>query len=170
MLKIAIILLVIILDFYLLDHEATFEDLKKFDFPNKKIGVIAHIEDEEGKILLQQRGEKSRDENGLYEDIGGKVEIEDINFKSAIIREIKEEAGDEINLEFNDSIGIYHCYKNNTNWVFVIYFVKYISGTIKVMEPGKCIGYNFFKYDEAINSSLVTDSCKYLIKTIKDNI
>ena len=152
--------------FYLLDHEATFEDLKKFNFPNQKIGVIAHIENSEGKILLQQRGEKSRDENGLFEDIGGKVDPEDISFKSAIIREIKEEAGEELNLEFSDSIGIYHCFKNDTNWIFVIYFAKYIDGNIKVMEPTKCMSYHFFKYKEAIKSDEITAGCKYLIKAI----
>jgi len=59
------------MEFYLLDHEATFDDLKSFDFPNQKIGVIAHIENDKGEILLQQRGVKSRDENMLFEDIGG---------------------------------------------------------------------------------------------------
>ncbi len=157
------------MQFYSLNHEASFEDLKKFNYPNQKIGVIAHIENENGEILLQQRGVKSRDENGLYEDIGGKVEPEDINFLSAIKREIKEEAGDEIELVFSNSIGIYHCYKNNINWVFVIYFVKYIEGKIKIMEPLKCMDYHFFKYNEAIDSELVTESCKYLIKSIKHN-
>ena len=38
------------------------------------------------------------------------------------------------------------------------------------MEPDKCVGYKFFKYDEAIKSDLVTDSCKYLIKQIRENI
>ena len=126
------------MQFYNLDHEATLEDLKKFNYPNQKIGVIAHIENENGEVLLQQRGVKSRDENGLYEDIGGKVESGDVNFLSAIKREIKEEAGVEINLVFSDSIGIYHCYKNDINWIFVIYFVKYIEGKFKIMEPLKC--------------------------------
>ena len=155
--------------FYSMDHEASFEDLKKFNYPNQKVGVIAHIENENGEILLQQRGVKSRDENGLYEDIGGKVESGDVNFLSAIKREIKEEAGVEINLVFSDSIGIYHCYKNDINWIFVIYFVKYIDGNFKIMEKDKCTDYHFFKYDEAINSELVTESCKYLIKSIKCN-
>jgi len=158
------------MNYYLLNHEATLEDLKSFNFPNQKIGVIAHIENSNGEILLQQRGEKSRDENGLYEQIGGKVDPEDINFKSAIIREIKEEAGDEINLEYSDSIGIYHCYKNNINWIFIIYFVKYIDGNIKIMEPEKCKNYHFFKFEEAMKSNLVTDSCKYLIKCIRENL
>lgn len=154
------------MNFYLLDHEATFKDLEKFNFPNQKIGVIAHIENSNGEILLQQRGEKSRDENGLFEDIGGKVDSEDLSFKSAIIREIKEEAGEEINLEFSDSIGIFHCFKNDINWLFVIYFARYINGNIKVMEPTKCNGYHFFQYNEAIKSDEVTESCKYLTKAI----
>lgn len=87
--------------FYPLNHEATYDDIEKFDYPNQKIGVIAHIENDNGEILLQQRGIKSRDENGLYEDIGGKVDSSDFSFKDAIIREIKEEAGDDIKLEFN---------------------------------------------------------------------
>lgn len=158
------------MNFYLLDHEATFEDLKNFNFPNQKVGVIAHIENKNGEILLQQRGEKSRDENGMYEDIGGKFDSEDKNFKSAIIREIKEEAGNKLNLIFDNSIGIYHCNKNNVNWIFIIYFVKYINGNIKIMEPDKCKNYHFFKYDEVMKSDLVTDSCKYLCKQIRENI
>lgn len=154
--------------FYPINHEATFNDIEKFDYPNRKIGVIAHIENDKGEILLQQRGAKSRDENGLYEDIGGKVDSDDFSFKEAIIREIKEEAGEDIKLEFKgNSIGIYHCHKNNTNWIFVIYFVKYINGDIRIMEPDKCLGYKFFTYKEAIGSDLVTESCKYLIKNIK---
>lgn len=100
--------------------------------------------------------------------IGGKVDDNDKTFKDAIIREIKEEAGNDINLEFNNSIGIFHCYKNNINWVFVIYFVKYISGSFRIMEPDKCMNYKFFSYSDVINSDLVTDSCKYLTKSIKN--
>lgn len=157
------------MNFYPIDYEAIFEDIKKFNYPNKKVGVIAHIENDKGEILLQQRGIKSRDDNGLFEDIGGKVDPDDLTFKDAIIREIKEEAGDDIKLEFNrNSIGIYHCFKNNINWIFIIYQVKYISGDFKIMEPDKCIGYKFFSYEDAINSELVSESCKYLIKSIKN--
>lgn len=156
--------------FYPINYEATFEDIERFNYPNQKIGVIVHIENDKGEILLQQRGIKSRDENGFFEDIGGKVDSDDLTFKDAIIREIKEEAGDDIKLDFNNhSIGIYHCFKNNINWIFVIYYVKYISGDFKVMEPDKCVGYNFFTYEDAINSELVTESCKFLIKSIKSS-
>jgi len=38
-----------------------------------------------------------------------------------------------------------------------------------MMEPDKCMGYNFFSYEEATNSDLVTENCKYLIKSIKNS-
>jgi len=119
----------------------TYNDIKDFKYPNQKLGVIAHIENANGEILLQQRGIKSRDENGFYKHIGGKVEKEDKSFKEAIIRETKEEAGTEVNLQYSNSIGIYHCFKNNINWIFIIYLAKYLNGKIKVIEKNKCEGY-----------------------------
>ena len=71
--------------FYKFDREITFNDIKKFNYPNQRIGVIIHIENDEGKILLQQRGPKSSDEQGLYEDVGGKYETKDATFKDTIM-------------------------------------------------------------------------------------
>lgn len=156
------------MEFYKLDHEANITDIETFNYPNQKIGVIAHIEDELGNILLQQRGIKSRDENGLYEDVGGSLDNTDKDFKSAIIREMKEEMGDEANVEISNSIGLYHVCKNDINWLFIIFYGKYIDGEIKIMEPDKCLGYKFFTYKESQDSDIVTESCKYLIKSIKD--
>lgn len=152
--------------FYKIDHSINVKDIQKFNFENQKIGVIAHIQDKNGKILLQQRGIKSRDENGFYETIGGSVENSDVNFKSAIIREMKEEIGNDANIELLDSIGIYHCFKNNVNWIFIVFKGNYIDGNINIMEPEKCMGYRFFTYDEAINSELVSEGCKFLIKQV----
>ena len=112
--------------FYPINHEAIFDDIEKLDYPNRKIGVITHIENDKGE---QQRKIKSHDDNGPYEDIGGKV----------------------------DSTVIYHCHKNNINWIFVIYFVKHINGDYKIMEPGKCIGYRFFSYNDVLTSNEVTE-------------
>lgn len=156
------------MEFYKMDHEANVTDLENFNYPNRKIGVIVHIEDESGNILLQQRGIKSRDENGLYEDVGGSLDTNDKDFKSAIIREMKEEMGNEVNVEISNSIGLYHVHKNDINWIFIIFYGKYIDGEIKIMEPDKCLGYKFFTYEESLNSNIVTESCKYLIKSIKN--
>ena len=154
--------------FYKMDKTINGEDIKKFNFENQKIGVIAHIEDCNGKTLLQQRGAKSRDENGLFEDVGGSVENSDVDFKSAIIREMKEEMGNDAIIESLNFSGIYHCYKHNTNWIFVVFDGKYISGDIQIMEPEKCMGYKFFSHEEAMNSDLVSDSCKFLLNAINN--
>ena len=75
--------------------------------------------------------------------------------------------GEDAIIQLSDSIGIYHCNKNDVNWVFVIFFGLYIEGEIKIMEPDKCVGYYFFEYEELMNSKLVTESCKYLTKSLK---
>ena len=152
--------------FYKIEHEISSDDINKFNFENQRIGVIAHIQNADGKILLQQRGAKSRDENGLFEDVGGAVENSDVDFKSAIIREIEEEMGNEANLEFQDCLGIWHAYKNNINWIFVVYDIKYIDGNIKIMEPEKCMGYKFFSQEELMSSDLVSESSRCLCKEI----
>ena len=63
------------MEFYKLNHEVNKKDLKHFSYPNQKLGVIIHVENEKGEILLQQRGPNSRDENGMFEDIGDKGEV-----------------------------------------------------------------------------------------------
>ena len=37
-----------------------------------------------------------------------------------------------------------------------------------IMEPEKCMGYKFFSYKEAINSNLVSEGCKFLIRSINE--
>ena len=150
------------MEFYKLDHEATMEDIKQFNYPNQELAVIAHIKDINGKILLQQRGPKSRDENGLFQDISGKIEEYDASFKDALLRELKEEVGDDAKININSTIGIYHLYKNNINWLFIVFDCLYLNGELKIMEEGKCLGYKLFDYNELINSDVVTKSSKFL--------
>lgn len=157
------------MDYKKIENKNILELLKEYNYPNQELGVIAHIENDKGEILLQQRGSKSRDYNYLYEDIGDKVEKNDINFRDALIREIKEEAGDNIIVSVDEAIGIYHRSNKEVNWVFIVYFVRYISGEFKIMEKDKCLGYNFFTYDELMNSKSVSESCKFLSEQIKNN-
>ena len=63
--------------------------------PEYRCAVIGLIFDEKGRILLQRRGPKSRDEFNKLEDIGGAVESTDISFKAAMHREIVEEVAEE---------------------------------------------------------------------------
>ena len=154
------------MEFYKLNHEVNKKDLERFSYPNQKLGVIIHVENEKGEILLQQRGPNSRDENGMFEDIGGKIEESDITFKDAIKRELIEEIGDKAQIEISRSIGIFHIPKKDVYWVMVIYFGLYKGGDIKVMEPEKCLGYKWFSLEQALFSPKVTNSCKFLIQNI----
>jgi ADP-ribose pyrophosphatase YjhB (NUDIX family) len=146
------------------------EDVNKYHYENQKIGVIVHIEDEKGNILLQQRGIKSRDENGLWDDVGGSLEETDRNYQEAIIREMKEEMGDDASISIGEPIALFHVPKKNTNWLFIIFYGKYLGGDIRIIEPDKCMGYRFFPYEEVLQSSEVTESCKYLTKMVRESM
>lgn len=142
-------------------------DLEKYNYSNYKVGVIAHIIDKDGNILLQQRGVKSRDENGLYEDVGGKVDKDDTDYKFAIEREIKEEMGDDVNIKLTNPVGVWYVPKKDTNWLFIVFKGTYLDGNIKIMEPDKCMGYKFFTYDEAVESNMLSESCNFLVKIMQ---
>ena len=47
------------MDYYKIEKNLEKEIQERFAYPNRKIGVIVHIEDQDGKISLQQRGLKS---------------------------------------------------------------------------------------------------------------
>ena len=122
--------------------------------PEYRCAVIALILDQEGRILLQRRGPKSRDEVGKLEDIGGAVEDTDITFRDAMKREILEETGEDINFTIDELVGASLVSKydsrsdSNVNWFFLLYKCTYIDGELKINEPGKSLGYEFYKQDE----------------------
>lgn len=122
--------------------------------PDYSCAVIALILDKEGRILLQRRGPKSRDEIGKLEDIGGAVESTDLTFRDAMKREIVEEAGDSINFSIDELVGasLITKYDSRTNkdvnWFFLLYKCTYIDGELKINEPGKSLGYEFYEPDD----------------------
>lgn len=132
------------------------EYLKENDInlPKYRVAVISLMMDENKRILLQRRGPKSRDEFGKLEDIGGAFEENDNTFREAMNREILEEVGNEINYSIDQLVGacLVKKYDSRTNqdvnWLFLLYKCTYIGGILKINEPGKCLGYEFYKYDE----------------------
>ena len=122
--------------------------------PEYRPAVIALFVDNNGRILLQRRGPKSRDEVGKLEDIGGAVENGDKSFIDAMHREITEEVGNSINYTLDKLIGgcLINKYDSRTNsyvnWFFLLYKCTYIDGELLINEPGKCLGYEFYKYNE----------------------
>ena len=43
------------MEFFKVDHEIREIDIQAFDYPNKKVAVIAYIENEAGDIFLEQK-------------------------------------------------------------------------------------------------------------------
>lgn len=120
---------------------------------NYRIGVISILEDENGRMLLQRRGPKSRDEQGLLEEIGGGVEETDKTFRDAINREITEEVGTEAKIYIDEFVGGFLETKMDTrknqvvNWLFLVYKGYYLGGNLQIAEKEKCLGYEFYTYD-----------------------
>ena len=132
------------------------------DIPEYRLAVIVVLKDKDNNIILQRRGPKSRDEHNKLEDIGGALEDTDINLIEGLYREIREEVGDLAQIEIKDFVGAvlepkYDIRTNSTvNWLFCIYNGLYLGGELLINEPGKCLGYEFYKYDE-----LPTDELSY---------
>lgn len=122
--------------------------------PEYRCAVIALILDSDGKILLQRRGPKSRDEIGKLEDIGGAVEETDKSFREAMNREILEEVGNDINYKIDELVGAslitkYDSRSNSdVNWFFLLYKCTYIDGELRINEPGKSLGYEFYSQED----------------------
>ena len=127
---------------------------EQIELPEYRTAVIALFMDSNDNILLQRRGPKSRDEVGKLEDIGGAVEERDFSFRDALHREIIEEVGEGIGYSIDKYVGACLVYKydsrtdRNVNWLFLLYKCTYVDGELKINEPGKCLGYEFYKMDE----------------------
>ena len=112
------------------------------------VGVGALIINDEGKCLIAKRGYKAKNERGLWEIPGGGVEFGE-TFREAIIREVREEIGIEIEvgvlLELCDHI----LPEEHQHWVSPTFFARIVSGTPQIMEPEKCDEIGWFTLDEA---------------------
>lgn len=140
---------------------------KNILFDNYNIAVILIATDKNGNILLQRRGPKARDEQFKLENIGGGLDTSDLTFKAALLREIKEEAGDNAVFQIDDFLG---CFEDNFKWLFLVYKGRYIGGDLIVMEPEKALGYEFYSIQDLPQEELSVGSynlLKYYQQTLK---
>ena len=128
------------------------EDLKKI-YPaecasNDYCFVAAEglIFDKDNKWILHRRGPKCRDERFKLEGIGGGIE-KDEAFLPALMREISEEAGDNVTIKVvgilevrKDTVYDYRLSKDVT-WLIISYICAYISGEFEIREPEKNLGF-----------------------------
>ncbi len=125
-----------------------------------QVAVIIYIFDKENKIIFQRRGPECRDERLKLETIGGKVKESDINFKTALNREIIEEVGTEANIEIEEFITSTYAttfdyrYNKEQTWIYIVYKGNLKSGELKIEEPNKCLGYERYKIGEVDEKEL----------------
>lgn len=121
------------------------------------VAANALIENE-GKLLLMKRADDYDFEGGYWEAVSGRLEQKIGSVKEEMLREVREELGDNFKVEIIAPIGTYNFFRNKdgTGETIGIDFVcKYIGGEIKINEEHS--DYKWVSKDE-IKNYKVSDS------------
>ena len=125
-----------------------------------QVAVIVYAFDKDNKIVFQRRGMGCRDERLKLETIGGRVKEEDLDFRTALKREIVEEVGENAKINIEEFITATFAttfdnrYNREQSWVYMVYKGVLESGELKIAEPDKCIGYERYKMGEVDETEL----------------
>lgn len=138
-----------------------------------KVAVIVYAFDENNRIIFQRRGPGCRDERLKLETIGGRVKEEDIDFRTALNREIIEEVGTEANIEIGEFITSTYAttfdnrYDKEQPWIYLVYKGTLKGGNLTIAEPDKCLGYERYKIGE-VDEKELSNGAKELYKIISE--
>ena len=140
-----------------------------------KVCVVCVLYDQDGKIVLHRRGEKARDEVGKLEAIGGSVDRSDGDFREALLRELREEAGVEATFEIDDFVVAQHTQHVDKNsnelidWVVLCYKGRVVSGELVNMEPERCVEFTRKTLNQYLADKDLSDSCRNFLNYINNN-
>ena len=138
-----------------------------------EVAVIVYAFDKENKIIFQRRGLGCRDEQLKLETIGGRVKKSDIDFRTALQREITEEVGTNANIELQEFIVSTYAktfdVRNNKeqDWIYLVYKGNLKSGELKIAEPNKCLGYERYKIGE-VNENELSKGARELYNIVSE--
>lgn len=138
-----------------------------------EVAVIVYAFDKDNKIIFQRRGPGCRDERLKLETIGGRVKESDIDFRTALNREIKEEVGTDANIEIDEFIIATYAttfddrYNKEQAWIYLVYKGILEDGELKIAEPEKCLGYERYKIGE-VNENELSNGAKELYKIVSE--
>lgn len=114
------------------------------------IGVSASfvIHDGKGRVLLQKRGAKARDENGNWDVGGGAIEFGE-PIDEAVRREIKEElCCNPVDIQF---MTVYDAFRDlsgdRTHWIAIMHAVQVDPAQVSIGEPHKIDEIGWFTSD-----------------------
>lgn len=122
------------------------------------VGAGAIVFNDNGEVLVAQRGPKARNEAGKWDFPGGSVEFGE-TCEDAVTRELKEEF--EIDIEVIELLEVVNHIlpKENQHWVSPSFVAKHIGGDPRITEPDKCTGFKWMKISE-INPADLSESSK----------
>lgn len=125
-----------------------------------QVAVIVYAFDKEDRIIFQRRGMGCRDERLKLETIGGRVKEEDLDFRTALKREIVEEVGEDAVINIEEFITATFAttfdnrYNREQSWIYLVYKGKLEAGELEIAEPDKCLGYERYKIGEVDETEL----------------
>lgn len=111
------------------------------------VGVGAFIMNPHGHVLLMKRGRLSKNEIGFWIIPGGSVHFGE-TLREAIIREVKEELGVEIELDGQLPAYDHLLPHEKQHWVTNVFPAHITSGIPNIKEPGKCDEIGWFPLDK----------------------
>ncbi len=129
------------------------------------VGVGALIFNDQGQFLMGLRGPAAKNEQGRWEIPGGAVEFGE-TLEAALIREILEEIGVEIEIKQLLHVSTHLLPAEKQHWVSPTYLCHIKSGQPRRCEPDKCQELRWVSIEEAalLPLSIVTASdIEYLI-------
>jgi NUDIX domain. len=139
------------------------------------VAAEAIIFDSNMRWVLMKRGVGCRDEIGKLEGVGGSVEEQDESFRGTVKREIKEEAGKDVEVEIidffevrEDTVEPAKSEGNEKHWIIVSYLCKLKSGEPKIMEPEKNEGY-YRKDIHKIDPEKLSSSSTSALQSLQNN-
>lgn len=164
---------------YTLENLKTWDDLKRYfpkecaDEDNCFVAAEGLLFDWENRWILHRRGPKCRDERYKLEGIGGRIN-KDEEFMPALLREISEEAGEQVKVKVVDILEVRKdtVYDNRLNkkitWLIISYICAYLEGQFEICEPEKNLGYEKIEIEKADIDQL-SSSSKAAYSKLMDN-
>lgn len=164
---------------YTLENLKTWDDLKRCfpkecaDEDNCFVAAEGLLFDQENCWILHRRGPKCRDERYKLEGIGGRID-KDEEFMPALLREISEEAGEQVKVKVVDILEVRKdtVYDNRLNkkitWLIISYICAYLEGQFEICEPEKNLGYEKIEIGNADINQL-SSSSKAAYSKLMDN-
>lgn len=136
-----------------------------------KVAVVCFIFNKQGQVILNRRGPGARDDVGKLQAVGGSVNKSDVEFLSALKREVLEETGNN-DIKIGKFIGAYHDRKmdNETkeivDWIILGYIGILESGSLINVEENRSVDFETFNLND-INPEELSVSTYEFIKEIK---